>query len=91
MTSYNNILNMINNKPAPNYIPVKNMQDFNYDVVSYYNQYYASAKTTQNRRIMRNYLNNQQSIKEFNKNPFINNSSGKKFNFYIQMVKVICL
>ena len=83
MSIPNNILQKMNsgNSSLPNYIPVKNMADFNYDVISYYNQYYASAKTTQNRRIMRNYLNNQASIKKSNKNPFMNNA-GKKFNFF---------
>ena len=75
--NYKDILLQFN---SPNYIPVKNMRDFDIDVITYYNQYYASEKTTQNRRIMRNYLNNQQSIKEFNKNPFLNNKN-KKFKF----------
>ena len=61
------------------YIPVKNMQDFNYDVISYYNQYCASPKITQNRRIKRNYINNLASIKQFNKNPFLNNGKNIKF------------
>jgi len=64
----------------PNYIPVKNMKDFNYDVISYYNQYYASPYVTQQRRILRNYINNNQTIKQSNKNPFINNGD-KKFYF----------
>jgi hypothetical protein len=65
---------------SPNYIPVKNYQDFEADVLLYYNQYYASAKVTQDRRIMRNYINNQNSIKQSNKNPFFNNKN-TKFNF----------
>lgn len=64
----------------PNYIPVKNMQDFNYDVLFYYNQYYAPAYVTQQRRILRNYINNNNTIKQYNRNPFINNK-GKTFNF----------
>ena len=80
--TYKNIMNIMNNNcNKPNYIPIKNMKDFDYDVLSYYNQYYASPKTTQNRRIMRNYLNNQASIKKSNINPFIN-CVGKKFNFF---------
>lgn len=67
-------------EPMPNYIPVHNMADFNYDVVSFYNQYYAPAHTTQRRRVLRNYINNNESIKKFNKNPFMNNN-GKTFNF----------
>ena len=53
----------MNGCQPPNYINVKNMQDFNYNVVSYYNQYNASAKTTQNRRIKRNYDNYLASLK----------------------------
>jgi hypothetical protein len=66
--------------PPPNYIPVKNIQDFNYDVYSYYNQYCASPRVTQNRRVMRNYLSNQNEVKKFNQNPFLNNKN-KTFNF----------
>ena len=80
---YNNILNKMNrtNQIAlPNYIPVKNMKDFNYDVYAYYNQYYASPYVTQQRRILRNYYSNNQTIKESNKNVFINNNS-QKINF----------
>ncbi len=67
-------------EPMPNYIPVKNMADFNYDVIAFYNQYYASPKTTQRRRLLRNYISNNQVIKQYNQNPFINNK-GKTFNF----------
>ena len=73
-----NIFNTDNTK-LPTYIPVTNKQTFDYDVISYYNEYYAPAHVTQNRRIMRNYINNVNSIKEFNKNPFINKN--KKYNF----------
>jgi hypothetical protein len=79
INNYNDALNFINYN-GPNYIPVKNYRDFTIDVYIYYNQYYASPKETQNRRIMRNYLNNQASIKKSNINPFINNKN-KKFNF----------
>lgn len=75
-----NYLNNANNTVLPNYIPVKNMADFNYDVISYYNQYYAPSQVTQNRRILRNYAMYQDSLKKSNKNPFINNNN-KKFNF----------
>jgi hypothetical protein len=68
-------------KPSrQNYIPVRNYADFTADVYLYYNQYYASAKVTQERRILRNYINNQNSIKKSNINPFFNNKN-KKFNF----------
>ena len=85
MKTYNNFtvnqFNTYNNFYAPNVIyPVTTMQQFDYNVYSYYNQYYASAKVTQDRRLLRNYYNNQTSIAAFNKNPFINNK-GKKFNF----------
>jgi len=65
----------------PNYIPVVNEATWNYDVLSYYNQYYASPYETQQRRIMRNYINNQNTIRESNKNNYINNQ-GKKFSFF---------
>jgi len=65
---------------AKNYIPVKNYRDFEIDVDIYYNQYYASPYVTQQRRIMRNYRNNNNTIKQSNKNPFLNNK-GLKFNF----------
>ena len=78
--TYQQILNKVNKVPPPNYIPVTNMQTFNYDVYSYYNQYYASAKVTQQRRIMRNYESNNKTIQQSMQNPFINNQ-GKKFNF----------
>jgi len=68
-------------KPSrQNYIPVHNYADFTADVYLYYNQYYAPAKVTQERRILRNYINNQISIKKSNINPFFNNKN-KKFNF----------
>jgi hypothetical protein len=72
----------MNQSTLPNYIPVKNEQDFNYDVIAYYNQYYASPYVTQQRRILRNYLSNQQTIKEFNRNPFINNKNKKYYFLY---------
>lgn len=74
--------NFINYKSynGPNYIPVKNYKDFEADVYLYYNQYYASPWVTQQRRIMRNYINNNNTIKKSNKNPFFNNKN-KKFNF----------
>jgi hypothetical protein len=68
-----------NSMKPPVYIPVTNKQTFDYDVISYYNQYYAPAKVTQNRRIMRNYINNLNATKQYNKNPFMN--SKKKYNF----------
>jgi len=70
----------INRWGGPNYIPVNNYQDFTADVYLYYNQYYASPYVTQQRRIIRNYINNNNSIKKANKNPFINNKN-IKFNF----------
>lgn len=75
------LANQRNFTKLPTYIPVKTMADFNYDVLSYYNEYYATEYETQQRRILRNYYNNNQSIKQANKNPFINNQ-GKKFNFF---------
>lgn len=75
------LANQKNFTPLPTYIPVKTMADFNYDVISYYNEYYATEYETQQRRILRNYYNNNQSIKESNRNPFINNKD-KKFNFF---------
>ena len=66
---------------APNYIPVNNYQDFEYDVYAYYNEYYATAYETQQRRNYRNYINSQNDIKKSNKNVF-QNSGGKKFYFY---------
>lgn len=77
--NYSSIQKAFTNTSLPNYIPVNNYADFTYDVYHYYNEYCASPKTTQNRRIMRNYLNNVETTKQYNKNPFIN--SGKKFNF----------
>lgn len=65
-----------------NYIPVKNMADFNYDVIAYYNQYYASPYVTQQRRNIRNYLMTQNDIKVANKNNFINNADKKFYFFY---------
>jgi hypothetical protein len=89
--NYKDIKESFNNTSPPNRIPVKNYYDFEYNVYNYYNQYCASAKTTQNRRIQRNYQNNLLSIKEYNRNPFINNQ-GKKFNFlytYAQNYRLI--
>jgi hypothetical protein len=70
----------INRWGGPNYIPVKNYADFTANVYLYYNQYYASPYVTQQRRILRNYINNNNTIKESNINPFINNKN-MKFNF----------
>lgn len=79
--TYSNILNVLNNTiPYNSPIPVTNMQQFDFNVITYYNQYYAPAQVTQNRRVLRNYYNNQQTIKQFNVNPFMNNKD-KKFNF----------
>lgn len=64
----------------PNYIPVTNQATWNYDVLSYYNEYYATPYETQQRRIMRNYNNNQKTIADSNKNNYTNNQ-GKKFCF----------
>ena len=72
-------INDFNGTSLPTYIPVTNKQTFDYDVLSYYNEYCASARVTQNRRIMRNYINNVNATKQYNKNPFIN--SNKKYNF----------
>ena len=58
------LVNQINNSGyiqpftnLPNYIPVVNKQTWDYDVLAYYNQYYATAYETQQRRNYRNYLN----------------------------------
>jgi hypothetical protein len=83
VTNSNNLVtnnNYIVRNKYPNYIPVKNRYDFEYDVYAYYNQYCATSYETQQRRIMRNYFSNQQTIKQFNKNVFINNKT-KIFNF----------
>jgi len=72
-------INDFNNTKPPTYIPVTNKQTFDYDVISYYNEYYASPYVTQNRRIMRNYLANVNTTKQYNRNPFINKN--KKYNF----------
>jgi hypothetical protein len=65
----------------PNYIPVTNKATWDYDVLAYYNQYYATPYETQQRRIMRNYINNQNTIKTANQNNYTNNQ-GKKFAFF---------
>ena len=77
--NYDDISNFV--KPSSkNYIPVRNYADFTVDVYTYYNQYYASPYVTQQRRILRNYINNNNTIKQNNINPFINNKN-IKFNF----------
>ena len=70
------------NLTQPNYIPVKNMEDFNYDVIAYYNQYYASPYVTQQRRNLRNYLMTQNDIKVANQNNYVNNQDKKFYFFY---------
>lgn len=52
--NYKDILNALNNNPLPNRIPVSKYLEFDYDIYHYYNQYGASPRTRQNRRIMRN-------------------------------------
>jgi len=74
-------INSFNNISPPTYIPVVNKQTFDYDVISYYNEYCASPRVTQNRRIMRNYINNVNATKKYNKNPFIGPFVNKKYNF----------
>ena len=70
--NYQQTLDRINNGGSrPVYIPVTSMQAFNYDGYSYYNEYYASPATTQNRRILRNYESNNQTLKKSNANPFV--------------------
>jgi hypothetical protein len=71
---------MTNLIKSPNYIPVKNKADFDIDVIIYYNQYYATAYETQQRRILRNYYSNLQVTNEWNKNPLIANPN-LKYNF----------
>jgi hypothetical protein len=66
---------------SPNYIPVKNKVDFDIDVITYYNQYYATEYETQQRRILRNYYSNLQVTNNWNKNPFIANPN-IKYNFF---------
>lgn len=58
--------------------------EFEKQIYTYYNQYCASPKTTQDRRIMRNYLSNQQSIKQWNRNPFTQNKNKKYYFQYEQ-------
>jgi len=48
-------------------------QPFEEQIYTYYNEYYAPAAVTQQRRIMRNYLSNNEVIKQYNKNPFLAN------------------
>jgi hypothetical protein len=48
-------------------------QSFEEQIYTYYNQYCASPALTQQRRIMRNYLSNNQVIKQYNQNPFMAN------------------
>ncbi len=45
--------------------------EFNFLVDNYYNQYYATEALTQRRRQIRNLINNNRSIQQANKNPFI--------------------
>ena len=45
---------------------------FDAQIYTYYNQYCASPSVTQQRRILRNYYNNQLSINSSNKNYLIN-------------------
>jgi hypothetical protein len=78
--NYNKFSDFVIKKNFPNYIPVKNRYDFEYDIYAYYNEYYATPYETQQRRIMRNYLSNQQDIKKSNKN-FFKNDKTKIFNF----------
>ena len=56
-----------------------NQYIFEKQIYTYYNQYCASPYITQQRRILRNYYNNQLSINNSNKNYLINKN--KKINF----------
>jgi hypothetical protein len=71
---------MANLIKSPNYIPVKTKADFDIDVITYYNQYYATEYETQQRRILRNYYSNLEVTNNWNKNPFIANPN-IKYNF----------
>ena len=55
-------------------------QDFEKLIYTYYNQYCASPAVTEKRRIMRNYLSNNQSIQQNNVNPFLQNPN-KRYYF----------
>jgi hypothetical protein len=46
-------------------------QEFNYLVDNYYSQYFATEAVTQRRRQMRNLMNNNQTIAQANRNPFL--------------------
>jgi CMP-N-acetylneuraminic acid synthetase len=52
--------------PPPN-------QPFSEQIYTYYNEYYAPAAVTQQRRLMRNYLSNNAVIKQSNVNPYTQN------------------
>jgi hypothetical protein len=74
----------------PNYIPVVNKATFDYDVLAYYNQYYASPYVTQQRRNLRNYLMTQNDIKVANQNNYTNNQ-GKQFYFFYTLTQSFML
>jgi len=69
-------------KNIPNYIPPTTEAAWNYDVLHYYNQYCATEKETQNRRIARNYAMYQNDLKLQNRNPYQNQKGFKTFFFY---------
>ena len=54
-------------------------QPFSEQIYTYYNQYCASPAITQQRRVMRNYLSNNQVIKQYNQNPFLANPNRKYY------------
>jgi len=73
---------MSSTSKLPNYITPTTQAAWNYDVLRYYNEYYATEKETQNRRIARNYAMYQADIRKQNQNVFQNNKGIKTYFFY---------
>lgn len=88
MQRYINLINQIEtggpiyswSNQIPAFKNPNNRYNWTYDIYRYYNEYYASPKTTQDRRLRRNLNLNNADIALSNKNPFINNR-GLKFYF----------
>jgi len=68
-------------------------QTFQQQIYTYYNQYCASPALTQRRRIMRNYLSNNEVIKQYNTNPYTANPNVKYYfldgKMYIQKGNIL--
>jgi hypothetical protein len=66
----------------PNYVTPTTKASWDYDVLHYYNQYCATEKETQNRRVARNYAMYQADLKKQNQSMIQTKNGIRTYFFY---------